>query len=153
MGQSLGAFGAQHDEIDASFEYFGIIVRVHPDMSDLIMLEFMDKLGSIDEEDVAAGFQAMRNLLTGVIHPDDYDTFWRTARANRQTVKDLMEVAAAVIGSAADRPTERPSASSDGPVNVDTKSVDDSSLRVQHRLEESGRADLALVVQQARMVS
>lgn len=150
MAQSLGNFGTPRDEVEADFNYFGLVVRVHPDMSDLVMVDFMERLGKIDEEDVAAGMHALSQLLTSVVHPDDFETFWRTAKANRQTLQDIMEVAALVIQAAADRPTVQPSDSSGGPTHVVTSSEDDSSHRAQRRLEEAARGDLALVVQQAR---
>jgi hypothetical protein len=48
-----------------------------------------------------------------------------------------------------ERPTSRPSDSSDGPKNTKAKSGAGSSSKVIRRLEKSGRPDLALMVTMA----
>ncbi len=116
---SLGSFGTVREEVEPdTFDYFGTTVRANPAMSDLDMADFMEVAVGIDLDNPKQAIRAVaqvKKLLRAHIHPDDFAGFWKTARANRQSLTDLMQIIAAVAEAAAGRPTGRPSASTDGP--------------------------------------
>lgn len=164
---SIGSFGTPREAPveDLTFDYFGVEYRVHPDATDLELFEFMDVAASLDTiqaggEDAAIGsVVAIRSALRNLVHPDDYAAVWSAAKANRQTIEDLTELAMALAAAVADRPTERPSDSSDGPQSTEPSSTDDSSsldspdsavIRSIRRHEAAGRPDLALAVEKAQ---
>lgn len=142
----LGDFGTSRPAHEAEFGYFGHTIRVHPNLSDLALIEFMESAVAIDSMDGADAMVAVSRMLRSLVHPDDWSTFWDAARANRQQIDDMTGLAEKLIESLTDRPTERPSDSSDGPPSTDEKSPVVSSSPVVRRLEQQGRPDLALMV-------
>lgn len=160
---SVGTFGTERPQAeDLTFGYFGAEYRVHPDAGELALVDFLDLAAAIEiaadgtptPEQLGEGarqVKAIVDALRELVHPDDFAAFWKAAKAHRQTIEDLTEVAMGLAAAAADRPTERPSDSSDGPQRTEPSSTADSSsqdkrLSVARRLEEQGRPDLALVV-------
>ena len=95
------------------------------------------------------GLAAMYDLLEQCIEPDEWDRFVDLATKHRDQGDDLMEVVKETIETMSARPTERSSDSSDGPAPTSQNSTDASSSPVVRRLENRGRPDLALVVQEA----
>lgn len=152
----LGSFGTPKPPVDVdlidSFDYFGERVRVNPVFGELDLVDFFDTASRIDDADTAQAMAALKGVFRDCILPDDFDTFWSTAKRERQGVEDLMQVVMAVVEAVADRPTVRPSDSSDGPSDTSGTSVADSSSRVVRRLEQDGRPSIALMVQQAQDV-
>lgn len=148
---SLGRFGVEHDtgECD-TFEFFEVEPRVNPSFGELDLTDFLEAASVIEETDISKAMSLIKNTLRAMVHPDDFDDFWATAKRHRQGTSDLMGLMYAVIETAADRPTEQPADSSDGLPLTSTSSSDDSSSRVIHRLEQEGRPSLALMVQQAQ---
>jgi hypothetical protein len=142
----LGKFGTPRPAVEETFDWFGVETRVHPDLSDLAIMDMFGALAN--PEDGAAAVNAMRDLAASLVHPDDLEAFWKTARANRQTMSDIAELAASLIGAISGRPTRLPSDSSDGQQNTSASSEDDSSLRALHMLE--GRPDLQVAVLRAQ---
>lgn len=161
---SIGSFGTAREAVaeELTFDYFGEQYRVHPDATDLALVEFMDLAASIEigaggkvtPESIGAGVQSLAAIMSALrelVHPDDFAAVWRAAKANRQTIEDLTELAMGLAAAVADRPTVRPSDSSDGPSSTEQSSTGDSSSPVSHlsvarRFEEQGRPDLALLV-------
>jgi hypothetical protein len=80
----------------------------------------------------------------------EFDRFMDAATAGRWDDEEILEVVGKVMEALADRPTGRPSVSSDGPSTASTNFEDASSLRAQRRLEAVGRADLAVAVLNVR---
>jgi len=150
MGRHLGNFGTVRPERSDTFNYFDEVdVRVHPDLTDLFLTDFMIRAETIDENSAAA-MTATREFFTLLVHPDDFARFWAAALRNRQMVSDLLGTVYAIVEGMSSRPTVRRSASSAGRRKTGRKSKDDSSSRVIRRLEQAGRPDLALVATQAR---
>lgn len=147
---SLGNFGVERPAHEADFGYFGKTVRVHPDLSDLALIEFMESAVAIESMGAGEAMGSVSKMLRSLVHPEDFDVFWKAARANRQTIEDLTTLAEALIESVADRPTVRPSGSSDGPLSTGASSPVVSSSPVVRDLEAKGRPDLALVVVQTQ---
>lgn len=156
MTRSLGSLGTPHAEIDASFDYFGVVVRVHPSAGDLELIEFMMEAADVDALDQMRAMASISRYLKGLIHPDDWDVFWRTAKANRQTMDDLMMLGQRIVQDASGFPTQPPTASSGGRTSTAQrlKAVSPSAAGAGARREAdtlralemvSGRPDLAEV--------
>jgi hypothetical protein len=154
--KSIGDLGTARDPVDLTFGYFGLVIRVHPEASDLELVDFMLAAGSIDEGDEVKGSQALGRYLKGLVHPDDWDTFWAAAKGNRQTLTDLMQTAHAVIEAVSGFPTTQPSGSSTGRRSTGRRSRGGSSSVERGQRETrramqllQGRPDLQLVVAEA----
>ena len=99
------------------------------------------------------GLAAMYDLLESAIADEDWGRFQAHAVKARATDKDLMMLVRKVIRGEADRPTQRPSDSSDGPPRTRALSAVDSSSQVIARLEGQGRPDLANMARMASAAS
>lgn len=143
---TLGDFGRAREPLeDASFGWFGADIRVHPDVSNLV---WVDTFGRQDESTFGDKMRAIRGVVDVVVHPADVEEFWRLARENRQTQDDVLRVAFDVVGALAERPTLRPSDSSDGSPPTEVSSTASPSGRAALRLLE-GRPDLQVAVRRA----
>lgn len=127
--------------------YFGQDIRVLDDGEVLMMdlEEFLEDAVALAENDPMAA-ALIRRLLRRIVHPEDFNMFWQTARRNRQGFEDQMSFAKVVIEAMTGRPTVLPSVSSSGRQDTEPKYVGDSSSKVRRRLESRGRPDLALAV-------
>ena len=147
---SLGRFGVQRELVDGdTFEFFEHVIRANASFGELDLADFLEAADLIDEENVSASMGLIKGTMRAMVHPDDFDTFWATAKRERQGILDLMAVMQAVVEAVSGRPTERPSDSSDGPRLTSVTSADDSSSRVIRRLEQEGRPSIALMVAQS----
>lgn len=150
----LGSFGRDRPANEATFGYFDATLRVHPNLSDVAIVELFDIMGSVadlDENDPKAASTAVggiRSVADVLVHPDDVPEFWRLTREHRQTMEDIAELAMALLSALTDRPTSRPSASSDGPTIIEATSEDASRSPALRLLE--ARPDLAVAVLRAQ---
>jgi hypothetical protein len=101
----------------------------------------------VDSEDIE-GVAMIDQLINQCLRPEDVDRFDEVCDRERPDFDELMEFVMGVVAEVTERPTKRPSDSSDGPTPTKPSSPADSSLRVIHRLEEEGRPSIALMVQQ-----
>jgi hypothetical protein len=101
----------------------------------------------VDSADMA-GLAALYDLLEQCIDPQDWPRFEACADKNRADGEELLEVVTDVIERLTDRPTTRPSVSSDGPRTVEPNSTASSSSDASRLLP--GRPDLQLFVVQAQ---
>lgn len=122
---SIGRFGTKHAEVDLTFDYFDETIRVNPDASQLTIVEFLDQASQISQNDEVLGARTVMKLLHEIVHPDDFEGFWATAKRERQQTPELMELAKAVMEAIAGFPTGQQSASPTGPSNTRPKSVVD----------------------------
>jgi hypothetical protein len=76
----------------------------------------------------------------------EFDRFMDRATEEHLDHEEILEVVGKVFEVLSNRPTGRPSASPPGPPTTPENYEDVSSLRAQRRLEEAGRADLAVAV-------
>lgn len=153
MSRHLGDFGTPREALDdVTFGWLGKDFRVHPDLTDLNLFEFMEQARTIDESDERRAMELVTGQLSGLVHPDDWRAFLAHSIANRQHYQDLMQLMKGLIEATSDRPTRRRSDSSGGRQKTKGKSKRGSSEqggpaeRVQRRLERAGRPDLAAVV-------
>lgn len=126
--------------------FYGETFNFVDNVGDFALMEFAESAERVDTESLA-GLAAIMRLLKAAVVEDEWTGFQATARKNKATVEACMKLVMEVFEREADRPTVRPSGSSDGPPPTAGKSVDVSSLRVAQRLE--GRPDLQLMVLQA----
>ena len=163
----LGSLGTVREAVDADFDYFGEVIRVHPDASDLQQAELMILAEGIDVSDIdmddpeswtpgqrvviQKANDAVAQAIRGQVHPDDWDRFFKTARANRQFVMDLMALSKQISEMVAGFPTGQQSVSSPTPPVTDRKSrrgslrrADATARSAMRQLE--GRPDLQMAV-------
>lgn len=163
MARSLGALGTPHEPVDLTFDYFGVVIKVNPTASDLDLVGFMLEAAEVEAVDEQKAMQATARYLKGLIAEDDWDTFWRTAKANRQVLPDLLLLGESIVEAVSGVPSEPPSVSSVGRQNTSSKSKGTSSSRrarggnsqtadVKRALElvPPGRADLKEFIIQAQ---
>lgn len=162
MARSLGDLGTPHEPVDLTFNYFGVVIRVSPDASDLDLVGFMLEAAEVEAVDEQKAMQATSRYLKGLIAAEDWDTFWRTSKANRQNLPDLLMLGERIIEALAGVPTQPSSDSSGGPQTTSPKSKGGSSSRRASKtatdaaatrraleLVPAGRADLKEFVIQA----
>lgn len=95
-----------------------------------------------------AGMAAMYDLLKACVHPDDWHRFEEHADSTAASDDELWGAIRAVLREQANRPTSRPSDSSDGPSDTEPSSTSTPAGRAIARLD--GRPDLQLAVKKAQ---
>lgn len=104
----------------------------------------------VDSNDME-GLAAIYDMLQVVFADDDeWVRFEELATRVRADGDELMGVVKDAMQVISERPTSEPSDSSDGPPITSGSSAGGSSSPVIDRLQESGRPDLALIVDQAQ---
>jgi hypothetical protein len=148
---SLGSFGTPHDALDVDFDFFGTMVRVSPDLSDLSLLDVIGTISTFDDKtpphEITAAIDGLRRAT---IHEGDLDVFRAVSKKNRQGLEDLVALAQSLLAAVTEVPTVRQSSSSSGPTSTGSSSAAASSSPVVQRLEASGRPELALMVVRAQ---
>jgi len=145
----LGDLGTQHSDEEITFGWFGVDIRVDPGFGQILVNEWVAEYGALDEDNLVKASGATQQLMRTLVHPDDFDTFWASAKAHNQNDQDFSRIMEKVIEALADRPTQQPSASSAGRKPTVVKSKGGSSSPAIERLEAAGRPDLAVVHAQA----
>lgn len=129
MPRSLGSLGTPHEPVELTFDYFGVVIRVNENASDLDLVGFMLDAADVETVDENKAMQAVARYLKGLIAEDEWDTFWRTAKANRQTMPDLLLLGERIVEAVSTVPTELPSDSVAGQQTTPSKSKAASSSR------------------------
>jgi hypothetical protein len=148
-GSPVQDAGAAPEEITYTVvDYFGEPVRVMDDPLSLTLTleEFMDVAATLEGDTDVRAIGHVRGFLRAMIAPEDWPKFWRLVRQHRQGVEEQMGFGKWLIEEITGHPTALQSASSDGLQGTDGNSEGDASSRVQARLEQQGRPDLAAVV-------
>ncbi|MBM0257049.1 hypothetical protein [Micromonospora sp. 4G55] len=162
MGRSIGTLGREREPLDLEFTYFdGQVIRIHPAATDAVELEFLDAGRDIDVsalegvdlskvdalqpdqlvkitrtmgQAVAAGYRAVLDALRKLIHPEDFDTYWRLGMEHGQQVRDRMAdiraITNAVLEATTDFPQGPPAGLPHGPTTTGPASGDGSSAPV-----------------------
>lgn len=152
----LGELGrGAREPVAIVFDWFGHPIRVAEDAGDLPLIDFLATAKTISIEDEVGVMLATQDFIQAQLHPDDWATFLRVAKENRQTHKDLMQVAKDIVAAVARFPSGRLSDSSNGQPITDT-STRLGSTSVQRAMASlQGRPDLKMhiyLAQQARRV-
>lgn len=151
MARSLGSLGTPHEPVDLTFDYFGVVIRVNENASDLDLVGFMLEAAEVDAVDETKAMQATSRYLKGLIAEDDWETFWQTAKANRQTLPDLLILGEKIIEALAGVPTQPPSDSVTGRPTTTSTSKDDLRPRATQGANAAAAARRALeLIPQAR---
>lgn len=147
----IGNFGVERPPLDMTFGWFGNTVRVEPNLTDTILIDFLKQASEITDETGPEAMRAVEDFLAAMVHHEDFATFMHVARGNRQTIEDLMKVAYSILEVATARPTHAPADSSDGRSATQNESTESASVAVvRQQFERTGRPDLALAVVQAQ---
>lgn len=128
-------------------DFFGQEIRLVDEVSEWALMEFAHDATTADSNSLE-GLAAVMQLLREAVDPVDWDLFKATARANRVNAEQCMTAVVTVFQEQTNRPTGRPSVSSDGPRVTATSSTVGSSPQGIDRL--AGRPDLQLVAKQAQ---
>ncbi len=105
--------GETQDIVTATFRYFGEVIRVNPDVSEVDLIDFMDDASRVSVNDPAS-ITIVKTFARSMVHREDFDQFWMTVRKNRQDSDAVMGVLWKVLDGVTARPTTPPSDSSDG---------------------------------------
>lgn len=150
----LGNFGVERPPLAMTFGWFGSEIRVEPNLTDTVLMDFLKTATAIEDEAGPEAMQAIEDFLRALIDVADFDRFWMNGRKHRQNIEDLMKVAYAILEAATDRPTQAPIDSSDGrSKTVVGSTVNSPATAVQRALEAQGRPDIAVAVLQRRELS
>lgn len=136
--------------VQQTFRYFGVDIRLHPEFSELELMDFMEAAGQMDEDDPKA-ITAVKGFFRSLVYPEDFEKFWTTAKKHGQGVAKLMELVSSVIEALTERPTPRPRGSSAGRRKTGTRSKRDSYSRALHQLEgHPGLREMVVMAEEAR---
>lgn len=102
----------------------------------------------VDSEDIE-GVAMIDALIDQCLRAEDVDRFDEVCDRERPDFEELMAFVMEVVAEVTNRPTKRPSVSSDGPTLTTDSLQGDSSSRVIARFEAQERPDLALLVSKA----
>lgn len=127
-----------------TIEFYDETFTLADEVSEIALMEFAEAASDGVDGDTMEGLAAMWRLVKECVAPADLKRFRTVARKNRAGSADLVQVIEATFTEVAERPTSRPSVSSDGPVRIGRKSESSSDDKVSEAL--SGRPDLLLAV-------
>lgn len=152
---NLGAFGKIEESAvpDAGnwpeiprFPWFGVSIRVNPAISDAALIDLIEEHGELDltnKEDAVKAAIAVKVFVRSVVHPQDFDDFWKLGKEHGYTMEQFAEVAGMIVQEITADPTEESNDSSPGPSATVTKSTADGYKATIEELESEGRPDLA----------
>ncbi|MGZ4663589.1 MAG: hypothetical protein ACXV5Q_00685 [Frankiaceae bacterium] len=132
-----------------SHELFGETFQLANEIGEFALMEFAEAAEDVESNSLGAMAAVMR-LLREAVLPEDWPRFRAVCRANKASAESLLPIVYAVFQQETDRPTQRPSDSSDGPVTIAPRSAVDSSSRVIQQLEDEGRPAWALIAKQVQ---
>lgn len=141
-----------------SVDLFGQRFRLADKPNRYALTRFMAMAGKQGDVDEATASATLMDFLQRCIHADDWHRFDQACLDNdAEWETDLLPIVGMVYEQATDRPTQRPSGSSDGPLSTRPKSTDVSSsqgtdpyLTEIEELNRTGRRDLALFLVDAQ---
>lgn len=116
-------------------------------MLDSVYLKQRVALGETVSDEEAG--MAMREAIEACFDPEDFPKFWAASKRLRTGPEEFQQVINEAMEIMAKRPIQRSSDSSDGPPDTAGSSTEASSSPVVRRLEQRGRGDLALIVEEA----
>jgi len=135
VGRNIGTLGRQRDPLDLEFTYFGSTIRVHPQATDAVELEFLQagreldmsalegvdltRVDALDPEQqvklatamgqaVAATYRVLEGALRQLIHPDDWARYWRLGMQHGQQIRDRMADVKAITAAVVEATTDFP---------------------------------------------
>lgn len=141
------------EPVTATFAYFGKRFRVNPNLTETMVVDLLESGEGIDVNDPMQ-LVAAKDYVREHLHPEDFDEFWDTAKANRQGVQAVIRVCWKLLERITEQDPTEPPASSDGRLDTRPSSPDGASAPAtgnvrevgEHfiqKFEEQGRPDLA----------
>lgn len=126
----------------------GETFTLNSDISEVALMEFAVASDDGEDGDTMKGLASVWRFVNACIADDDRGRFVALARRKNAKAADLMPVIHAVFGLTTERPTARPSDSSDGPTDTGQSSEPNSDVKVSGRFD--GRPDLRRHLEMAR---
>lgn len=118
----LGEVGeSEAEKVIASFSYFGTTIRVNPNLTEIVIMDFFEAAEKVGAKDPHA-MVIVKEFARDVISPDDFDEFWALVKTRGVNSDSLMRLIWKVLEGVTARPTGRPSDSSDGPTVTSSES-------------------------------
>jgi hypothetical protein len=114
----------------------------------MALMEYASLINSGVHPESFDGLAALHDLLEEYLG-GEWPRLRALAKKERVSADDLLDVVAMIHEVYADRPTGRPSDSSDGPTSTEVRSEGNVYGRAKRNLEAKGRPDLAVVVMDA----
>lgn len=133
------------DTITFHDEQYGVAEKI----SILLLGRFAELAEADEDSETVEGLLAIRGLVRQLILDEDWTRFERSADRHRAQGEDLMVVIKDAMLVMKARPTRPSSDSATGQPPTEQSSTGGSSSPVARRLENRGRPDLALVVEEA----
>lgn len=124
----------------------GDLFAVAEKIAAIPLMRFADAAVRGVDSDSVEGLATMYQLLRSCLAEHEWERFQEVATRTCAGHEDLWALIQEVLAGVSERPTERPSDSSDGPALTPVRSAEGSSSRAIGRLEGQGRPDLALQV-------
>lgn len=138
----IGDWAPAKPKIDMQFGWYGVDMRINPDLSLLAVSDWIERASTMASSDPRAYTMASEVFQT-LLHPDDFDMFWAMAKQNRLAEDDLFPLAWDIIAKVTDLPTDAPSDSSDGRGTTGEPST--AGLLPVVLASEAGRPDRQLI--------
>jgi hypothetical protein len=145
-GQIMGEV-VQVSEPGSTVEWKGETFAIADEVGVMSRIWFGKLASEGTDSDELEGLAAISDMLEDSLAEGEYDRFRAHARKVKASTSDLLQLCRMTMEAIAERPTPRPSDSSDGPVGASETSSDDPVARVIARIPET-RPDLRLVVAQ-----
>lgn len=122
----LGEVGdSEAAKVIASFSYYGTKIRVNPNLTEIVIMDFFEQAEKVGAKDPHA-MVIVKDFARDSIHPDDFDEFWGVVKTRGVDTDALMRLVWKILEGVTARPTGRPSDSSDGPTGTSSESPDTS---------------------------
>lgn len=148
--------GAYEINTVESFGWFGKNVRISPTLSELDLVDLAEEASAaMSEESGLKQLTFIKDSLRKIVHPGDFDDFWKIAREKKVSLEYLANVQNKVIAYIAKRPTQSQSSLSGGQAEIATSSVETrdatvsplTAMDVRYAERElQGRPDLRLAL-------
>ena len=130
-------------------EFFGEHFRIAERIGLMPLMRFAKVAKSGVDTNELEGLAVMYDLLEQCLAAEEWERFQAAADKNRADGDELMKIVSDVFEILSERPTQRPSASSDGPQTTTAKSTDGSSDAEAMELL-AGRPDLQVALLRRR---
>lgn len=131
-----------------STTFAGTVFTLPDAPNSMALMEYASVINSGVHPESLDGLAALHDLLAECMG-ESWEAFRDLAKQQRSSADSLLSVVRDVFAVYVDRPTGRPSDSSEGPVPTAARSEGDVFSRSKASLEAKGRPDLAVVVMDA----
>jgi hypothetical protein len=121
--------GEERAPVIASFTFGEQRFRVNPNLTELDVVDLLEQAQNVKMNDPSS-MTMTKDYARAHIHPDDFDEFWKAARARGYDTERLMTLCWKLLDGITGNPTGGQSGSSDGQPATKTSSPPTSSALV-----------------------